>query len=77
MDYSKIKDLQTLETAQKKLSRKIAKKEKEVRKNYNRVQAAWSPASLTASAIHGFSGSIPFDRIALNLLRKAIRRFSK
>ena len=77
MDYTKIKDLQTLEAAQKKVSRKIAKKEKEVRKNYNRVQSAWSPASLTASAIHGFSGAIPFDQMLLNLLRKAIQRLSK
>ncbi|MGN0190728.1 MAG: hypothetical protein ACI39U_03650 [Candidatus Cryptobacteroides sp.] len=77
MDYSKIKDLKTLEAAQKKLSRKIAKKEKEVRNKYRKASNAYSPTSLTASAIHGFSGTIPFDRMILNLLRKAIRRLSK
>lgn len=77
MDYSKIKDLKTLEKAQRQLSRKINRKEEELRKNCKRVKEAYSPASLTASAIHGFSGTIPFDQMLLNLLRKAIQRLSK
>ena len=77
MDYLKIKDLKTLEAAQKKLSKQIVRKGKEVRKKYKKVKFAYSPASLTASAIHSFSGTIPFDRMVLNLLRKALETISK
>ena len=77
MDYLKIKDLKTLEAAQKKLSKQIVRKGKEVRKKYKKVKFAYSPASLTASAIHSFSGTIPFDRIVLDILRKEIEKLSK
>lgn len=77
MDYTRIKDLKSLEAAQKKLSRRIARKENEVRRDYKRLKNACSPASLTASAIHGFSGTIPFDRMLLNLLRRAISRLAR
>ena len=52
MDYLKIKDLKTLEAAQKKLSKQIVRKGKEVRQKYKKVKYAYHPAALTASAIH-------------------------
>lgn len=72
MKYSDIKSIRELDMAREKLAVEIDSKEKEISRNLANLKEAYSPAALTGTALRSASGIIPFDRIVLSLVRKAI-----
>lgn len=72
MRYSEIKDIRDLDKAREALAVKISRKEVEVTQNLEKFKKAYSPAGLTVSALKSVSGLVPFDKLALLLVRKTI-----
>lgn len=77
MKYAEIKDLKSLDAARTKLAVQIADKQKDIARQIETVRRSYSPAAVTASAINGISGVIPFNRIVLSLVRRLLSRLDK
>ncbi|MGM9764678.1 MAG: hypothetical protein ACI3ZQ_11725 [Candidatus Cryptobacteroides sp.] len=77
MKYSEINSLAALDAARETLSVKIQHKEKEFVNKYEKTKKSYTTASMTSFALRSVSSLIPFDRIALCLVRRAIRALGK
>lgn len=77
MKYSDIKSLEALDSARETLAVKIEHKEKELVHNYERAKNSYTPNAMTAFALRNASSFIPFDKIALALVRRALHVFGR
>ncbi len=74
MKYSEIKDIKSLDKAREDIFSRLESKENEIMRNYGNVKEAYSPVSIFAGALRSISHDIPFDRIALGMVRSLINR---
>lgn len=77
MKYSDIHSLEALDSAMETLAVRIEHKEKELVNRYERAKDSYTPNAMTAFALRNASSFIPFDRIALSLVRRALHVFGR
>lgn len=77
MNYKNINNIEELNAASKVVRREIKLKKYEIEGRMQYAQEYYTPANFIAAGLNSISSVIPFDIIALKLLRGLRRKLSR
>jgi len=77
MRYSEIKTMEELESAQKDVRERLARREFLMRESLSDVKEAFTPSNMLFSSLSGLSAFVPVEKLLLLAVRMFKRRLFK
>ncbi len=77
MRYSEIKTMEELESAQKDVRERLARREFLMRESLSDVKEAFTPSNMLFSSLRGLSAFVPVEKLLLLAVRMFKRRLFK
>ena len=77
MRYSEIKTMDELESAQKDVRERLARREFLMRESLSDVKEAFTPSNMLFSSLRGLSAFVPVEKLLLLAVRMFKRRLFK
>ncbi|HAY18516.1 MAG TPA: hypothetical protein DCY24_04855 [Rikenellaceae bacterium] len=77
MRYSEIRTMEELESAQKDVRERLARREFLMRESLSDVKEAFTPSNMLFSSLRGLSAFVPVEKLLLLAVRMFKRRLFK